>query len=193
MWNAFLDQEQLFTFEKKCCVSSASGLIAQWQHYLPGELPGPEECEIPQISQGSALPSSTPPKPLFCTSRGSGRWQKANYGNRVAQTYQGNSLCNGNLKILNSPPFPLGAEQRACTQNSGISISSHRRGGTDRNESWSRYFSDSFQQTEQGEWLVLKTQSFAISCTLCLIPLVIKQLAGRIYFFFLSNCSDPGG
>lgn len=45
VWNAFLDHEQLFTFEKKCCVSSPSGLIAQWQHYLPGELP---EWEIPQ-------------------------------------------------------------------------------------------------------------------------------------------------
>lgn len=48
VWHAFLDHEQLFTFEKKCCVSSPSGLIAQWEHYLPGELPVPEECEIPQ-------------------------------------------------------------------------------------------------------------------------------------------------
>lgn len=107
MLNAFLDHERLFTFEKKCCVSSARGLITQWQHYLPGELPVPEECEIPHISQGSALPSSTPPKPLLCTSPGSGRWQKANYGNRVVQTYRGNSLHNGNLaQFLKVHSFP---------------------------------------------------------------------------------------
>lgn len=97
MWNAFLDHEQLFTFEKKCCVSSPSGLITQWQHYLPGELPVPEQCEIPPKWWGSALPSSRPPKTLLCRSGGSERWHKANYGNRVGQTYQGNSLYNGNL------------------------------------------------------------------------------------------------
>lgn len=128
MWNAFLDHEQLFTFEKKRCVSSASRLIPQSQHYLPAEPAVPRQCEIPQISQGSALPSSTPPEPLLCTSLGSGTWHKANYGSRVVQTYQGNSLHNGNLaQFLKVHCFPWEQSKELVPRT--VAFPSHLRVG----------------------------------------------------------------
>lgn len=109
LWNAFLDREQMFTFEKKRCVSSPSGLISSLSDSLISlELfQGQSRVRSPQKQPGSALSSSRPPEAAPCRSEGPERWHKANYGNRAAHIHPGNFLRNGNfasfLKGLQSP------------------------------------------------------------------------------------------
>lgn len=112
----------------------------------PGELPVPEECEIPQTQQSSALPSSRPPTPLLC-------------GEDIKPT-----PVTGQCRPTTGIPSVVGILPRSVRCSLGSTpdlrrfIAAHSTDGTDGHESRSRpvMYPDSFQQTEQREELVLE-------------------------------------